>query len=294
MAVIPTPHRVWFGFLLWIAEKIEAIAWRLELLAQDLSDVWLLGPHLADPLFNLRDWLLDAARWVRDFDLDIRQWLGFLRDIINGWGFTRLLYWVSDEFRQLHTDAQRWVREKVYAISGDLWLIVNAPGSFIRGYIREIVSWWGWFLDNPSDFISSKLSGWFWWWSSFSRDPAYTVTLWLSQRFWWFGRMTEDVSSFIREAIISRYWWFGLLFDNPTEFVKEFIIRMNPSLHSFILNPSRWLRERIAEFFGLPYDFVNRPGYWFAWLIMKNIRDVATSFSYLFENIVIDIIMFFM
>lgn len=241
----------------------------LRSVANAISSVPAVGGVLRD-LFNL------IAQAVEYFRLGLLNVLATISDIIdnvnnllNANFIFELLRSVWFEIDTLRYNAVQFVKQTLYAIIPNFFILITSPSVWILNYLQSIAVWFLDFLNAPFVFILDLFSTYLPSVYSFFVSPVNTLVQFIQTFYFELEQLQRNpVLYFLNKfnQINNALYLFAL---SPVNFLSDFIRTVYPDLYSFSVNPVSFIISKIKYYFD---NFIEFEKEWLINLIIKFLK----------------------
>lgn len=293
MSVVQPPIPPPLSPLRGLAQNLYNAANRLNRLANDIDDVFLIGDHLASPFYWIAYYLYRADDYCMDADDWLRNLWGKVEGIYSGSVFRALLFWVSGNYYQLAYNAVQWLRGQLGLIGPEWFWLMYDPRWFVRLMIIRISYWLDKIITNPGWSITELLRQYVSWMGSFLNNPTTFVIGLLMVYLPDIWTLLTNPFQFILTRINLMIYDFNQLRSNAAVWVYYRLVHYNQNLRGLLLNPHNFIRDWVRDLFQLPAGFWVNPHYYLLDLLLDKLEVMLTPFQERLKRILVEFILRF-
>ena len=258
-----------------------------------IKDTWLIGPALfqrfidmSDPVYAMahRCWALDAA---------IRVKWAWIIGLTEGWTLLDILDYFSFYYKWIRDDPTGFIKYFLGTIDFDRYWFLWDIRWWFRWRFTSIVGWLESFLDTPWTWLDGLLGQVRYWLRYFIDDPVGVVRSWIITSFPFLYDLYVNSLVWVINLLHSYTGWFWDFIIDPTGFVISFIRGIHYELSRFMNDPAGWFYEKLSWYLGFSYgELLDLPMTIFR-RMMRQIQARRGEVEILIDNVVCDIICWF-
>ncbi len=293
MAVVDQPYIPPLSPLRGLASNLYNVKDRLNRLANDIVDVFIIGYHLASPFY----WLAYYFEIAGDYCVDADDWMktlkGRMDGLYDGTVFLALLYWASDNFYQIINDPVNWMRVKIASIGINWMYLMYYPLSFVKVQVALISPHFERLIYNPEYAIYKLLTGYVSWLASFYTSPANFIVNQIKIYLPDIWQFLSSPVNFIYLKLTTIILDFSMFRFNPKWWVFYRLYAINNDIANLINSPSRYVKTQISALFNIPLHYWVNPHYYFLVLFLEKLELYIVPVQEVLKRIIIKIILRF-